>query len=377
MIRIKKITFFIIKSALIIVALLTLVLFLYTVFFYNPSSVEKKTIENQIDEEEKQKLNKLQTQKKISDTTQDKTETKQIQTKPKKIKIKLKDGLFATVGNKAITRSDLVNEIKIILILNNMIYSDDKRNELQKMAAKSIIQRTIKQIEINKNDFLKFNKNDLKNELNKRANQANMDLPKLKEIFIFNGLDFSIIENNIITELLWNSLIYYLYRNRVSVNIDEIEEQLKQSQNKKEFDEFLISEIVIKSVEKDELKSRIEEIKKKIEVEGFESVAMSSSISQTAIKGGDLGWLNENEISKKFKSIIFDTPIGALSKPILLNEGILIFKVRNKRKIIKNIDLEQLKNQLVNSEKTKMLNMYSRSHFDNLKRSISIKYFND
>ena len=104
---------------------------------------------------------------------------------------------------------------------------------------------------------------------------------------------------------------------------------------------------------------------------------MSSSISQTAIKGGDLGWLNENEISKKFKSIIFDTPIGALSEPILLSDGILIFKVRNKRKIIKNIDLEQLKNQLVNNEKTKMLNMYSRSHFDNLKRSISIKYFND
>ena len=149
------------------------------------------------------------------------------------------------------------------------------------------------------------------------------------------------------------------------------------SQNKKEFDEYLISEIIIKPVERDKLESRIEEIKGRITIEGFENVAMSSSISQTAIKGGDLGWVNENKISKKFRSIISSTPVGSLSKPILLNENILIFKVRDKRKIEKSKNLEEVKNQLVNSEKTKMLNMYSRSHYDNVKRLISIKYFNE
>ena len=29
------------------------------------------------------------------------------------------------------------------------------------------------------------------------------------------------------TELLWNSLIFQLYKNRISINSDEIEEQLK------------------------------------------------------------------------------------------------------------------------------------------------------
>ena len=85
-----------------------------------------------------------------------------------------------------------------------------------------------------------------------------------------------------------------------------------------------------------------------MKIEGFESTAMNLSISQTAIKGGDLGWLNENEISKKFRSKIFNTPIGNLSEPILLNEGILIFKIRDKRKIEKKMDLEELKDQLVN-----------------------------
>ena len=289
----------------------------------------------------------------------------------------IKDGLFITVGDRAVTKLDIINEIKIIIILNNMSYSEDKREQLQEMAINSIIKKSIKEIETSKNDFLEFSQNDLNNELNRLANRINMDVETLKNICITNELDFSIITDQIKTELLWNSLIFYLYRDRLSINLNEIDEQLKLNQNKKEFEEFLISEIVVQSVEKDKLKSKIEEIKNQIEIEGFENSAMNLSISQTAEKGGDLGWVNENEISKKFKSKILNTSIGNISEPILLKEGILFFKVRDKRKIKNEINLDELKNQMVNSEKTKILNMYSMSHYDNLRRSVAIKFFDE
>ena len=56
----------------------------------------------------------------------------------------INDSLFMVVGNKPITQSDLVNEIKLILILNNQSYSDDKRERLHKVAVESTIKRTIK-----------------------------------------------------------------------------------------------------------------------------------------------------------------------------------------------------------------------------------------
>ena len=289
----------------------------------------------------------------------------------------INDGLYITVGNKAVTKSDVVDEIKKILILNNVIYSEDKREELHQLAVKSVIKLNVKKIEVERNDFLEFSKNDLNNELTRMANNLDMDLDTLKSVFSSNELDFSIVEDQIKTELLWNSLIFYLYRNRISINLSEIDEQLRLNQNKEEFMEYLISEIVIKAVEKDKLESKIEEIKNKINIEGFESVAMNLSISQTASKGGDLGWVNENVISEKYKSKISKTTVGSLSEPILLNEGILIFKVRDKRKIEKKIDLEELKNQMVSSEKTKILNMYSMTHYDNVRRTISINFFDD
>ena len=77
-----------------------------------------------------------------------------------KANAEINDSLFMTVGNKAITQSDVVNEIKLILILNNETYSDEKRDGLHQAAIKSIINRNIKQIEIDKHEFYDFNEND-------------------------------------------------------------------------------------------------------------------------------------------------------------------------------------------------------------------------
>ena len=291
------------------------------------------------------------------------------------VSAEIKDGIFITVGNKAITKSDIVQEMKLILILNNMSYTVEKKDELERMAVNSTIKRTIKEIEINKYQAFEYSKAELNNELIKLSNNIDMDVETLRNVCISNGLDFKNIVNQIKTELQWNSFIFSMYKNRVSVNLTEIDEQLKISQTKEEFKEYLVSEIIFESVEVGQLETKIDEIKNKIKIDGFEKVAMSLSISQSAVRGGDLGWLNENEISKKFRKEIFSTPIGSISVPIILNEGILIFKVRDKRTVKNEITLEQLKDQLVVSEKTKILNMYSLSHYDNLKRLISINFY--
>ena len=372
MIKIKKIIFFTIKSGLALVALLTLVLFFYAAFFFEPPPVEKKTAENEAVKSEK--LSDIEEEKRLRKEEEQRLKKSQAQ---KKIKVEtsIEDGLYATVGNKAITRSDIINEVKIILILNNKSFSEDERKKLQQIAIKSIIKRSIKKIEIERNNYLEFNKQDLKKELLRLANNINIDVDTLKNIFSSNELDFSILENQIKTDLLWNSLIFQLFKNKISINLGEIDEQLKLIQNKKKIEEYLISEIVIKPVEKDKLESVIEELKNRIKIEGFESVAVSLSISDSATRNGDLGWVNENIISKKLLSAIVNTPVGNISKPIILPDAILIFKIRDKRKIEKNINLEETKNALVNSEKERILNMHSSSHYNNLRRSISIKFF--
>lgn len=287
----------------------------------------------------------------------------------------IKDSLFAAVGNKAITRSDIVNEIKIILILNGQSFSEEDRMRIESSAINSTIKRNIKKIEIEKYESLSFNKTDLDVEIKTLAANLGIDSDTFKNIFTANGLDFSLIIDQLQTELLWNSLIFELYKDSLSININEIDEQLKFFQETGESEEFLISEIIIKSVPQDQVNSKIDEIKNNIKIDGFEKVALNYSISETAIRGGDLGWVNENAISEKFKSIIKNTQVGNISEPIFLPEGILLFKLRDKKKVKEFQNLEEVKNRLINSEKTKILKMHSLSHYDNLRRSVTINYY--
>ena len=287
----------------------------------------------------------------------------------------INDGLFATVGNKAITESDIVKEIKTILILSDQPYSIEKREMLQSVAVRESVKRTIKKIEIEKYNNISYNEADLSKELIFLAEKANADIETLKIKFAQNGITFSDVIENIKIELKWNSLIFQIYKNRLNINLDEVDEQLGNLNDKKDIKEYLISEIIIKPVSNDELDSEINKIKEEIKSYGFEKVAMEKSISDSSIKGGDLGWISQNLISKEFESKIINTPIGEISDPVLLPEGIVFFKVRDKRDLNEIADFEEAKKEIINSEKRKILNMYSLSHYDTLRRTIAINYY--
>ena len=104
-------------------------------------------------------------------------------------------------------------------------------------------------------------------------------------------------------------------------------------------------------------------------------MARELSISESSFKGGDLGWIKENIVSEKVKSILKETSVGNISSPIILENGILIFKLRDKRQIENNLSLEEIKNELINTEKNKILNMHSMTHYDKVRRTISIKFY--
>ena len=91
---------------------------------------------------------------------------------------------------------------------------------------KSIIQRSVKENEIDKYQFYSYNKLDLEKELTRLANGINVDLDTFKNICASNELDFSLIEDNVKIELYWNSLIFELYKNKVTIDPKEIEEKL-------------------------------------------------------------------------------------------------------------------------------------------------------
>ena len=292
-----------------------------------------------------------------------------------KIEAEVNDSIFATVGNKVITRSDILNEIKVILITTGETFTNDRLDFLQASAVKTLIKRNIKEIEISKYPNLQYDKNELRQTLKTLSTSMNIDEDTLENTLVNNELNINTFTNIYKIELLWNKLIFELYKDQISINMNEIDDQLKFYENKEEIDEYFISEIVAPQVAAAKLNDEIKKIKNLIKTDGFESTALRVSISESGKKGGDIGWIKENTIPNDLRSEIKKTKVGGISNAVVLPEGILFFKIKDKRKVENIINLDRIKNELIGNEKAKILNMHSQSHYDKLRRSITIKYY--
>ena len=65
----------------------------------------------------------------------------------------------------------------------------------------------------------------------------------------------------------------------------------------------------------------------------FAVVAAQFSQSQTALEGGELGWLRPNQMDPQVASLIAEMPEGAISNPVRVPGGISIVSLRGKREV--------------------------------------------
>ena len=122
---------------------------------------------------------------------------------------------LASINNKIITNIDLIQEIKIMELLENIkIEKNDHSFVLQKM-----IGNKIKAIEVEKNK-INIPKKSIANQYDflKKNKLKEKKIPKELEKMIMLK-----IENT----YKWNKLISSLYSNKLAINIDEIDEIMK------------------------------------------------------------------------------------------------------------------------------------------------------
>ena len=66
---------------------------------------------------------------------------------------------------------------------------------------------------------------------------------------------------------------------------------------------------------------------------------------------------------------------GDISKPIKKQNTVLFLKIDDKRiSKSENIDISELKNNLINQKKNELFNLYSRSHLSKLQNTSLIEY---
>ena len=285
-----------------------------------------------------------------------------------------KNYIEVKVNNNIITKSDILNEKKLLIGYNKNL-ENLSEDELYFLATDSLIRHIIKKEEISKY----YDANDEYKHLDKFLNEFYLkinikdEIDKIKFLEQAN-LTESEMKDKIVTEALWNEVVYKRYQDKVSIDVENLKQKLqKEIDDLKPTKSYFLSEILYSVVNKDEIIKKNEKILKSIEELGFKNAANIYSISSSAKFGGEIGWIRSSQLSNDVIKKISNLEVNDFTKePMTVPGGFLILKINDikEEKIEVNFD-DELK-KLISFERNRQLNQFSQIYYQKIKKNALI-----
>jgi len=280
--------------------------------------------------------------------------------------------IVLTIEDQIITNHDIYKESEYLKILNpnlNQIAND----QVHEIAKNSLINEIIKKNEIKK--VLNFDQESvyLNDYIKDFYTKLNFENEKELKNYLISISNYSLnqIKEKIKTEVMWNELIYLKYNDQVNINKSKLLRRIEDLKDKTR-KEFKLSEIVFKNKKNNELNLEINKIKSSINEIGFKNTANIYSISESAKLGGDIGWINENNLSEKIFNKIVNLQKNEVSDVIQIGNNYLLLKIDDIRLINVPINQEEELKKMTIFETNKQLNQFSKIFFDKAKINYTI-----
>jgi len=283
----------------------------------------------------------------------------------------IKNDIVLKVGNQIITEYDIKNKILTTLFLNKKEFIQENIDELKRVSLELLVLNKLKKIELSKYNI----QSDQKQIRSYLEIISSSNVENLKNEFKSNNLDYNLFIEEVETEFGWQKLIYQTYSDKIKIDEEKIDKEIKLKIKNPTQDEIKLSEIEILSINELEDKNNIDKIKNNISIEGFEKTASKFSMSSSAIDKGNIGWINSNQLSEKIYDEVKKIKVGEITAPIKYQDTILILKLIDKRKS-SNITLDkvELKKNLIEKKKNELFNLNYRIILYKKKNKTFIQY---
>ena len=278
--------------------------------------------------------------------------------------------IVSKIEDQIITNVDIENEYRYLVSLNSN-YQKLEKNKIYNFAKASLIREKIKEIELKK--YFQLGVQD--NFLNDRIGELYTNLGFLnseefqKHLSKFD-LKIEDVAKKIEIELKWNKLVYDKYKDKIIIKENDLRKKIiEESKNKNVYN---LSELIFSSKTEEENKKKIEEIIKSINDIGFENSVLIFSSSESRKNSGNLGWINEFSLSNSILKEIKQINISEITKPIKIQNSILILKLNDKKKTDVSMNIDEELRALIKFETNKQLNIFSSIYFEKTKNKLNI-----
>ena len=276
------------------------------------------------------------------------------------------------VNDQIITNIDIEKESRYLIALNSQLKKLDQKKILG-ISKESALREKIKEIEL-----LKFFDLEAKNPQIERYVEnfylklklTNKD--ELRNLLNSYGLSMEYLEKKINIELTWSQLIYDKYKDQVNIDVNRLKKQISKNKKASKKKIYLLSEIIFETDSQKNLDNKVKNINESIKEIGFKNTANIYSISNTAKFGGEIGWIEEEKLSKKIMQELKKRNINEITLPFQTGGSFMILKIDNIKYEEKITDKEVQLKKIIQFQTDKQLERFSKIYYNKLKINTSI-----
>ena len=283
--------------------------------------------------------------------------------------------IIMKINNQIVTSYDIEKESNYLLALNPRL-NEINKNDLLKLAKKSMVKEMIRKSEILK--YKEINLDNPRNENILRNIMLNLDFSnQLQFESYLNDFDISIadLRKKIGIENEWKNLVYSKYSTSIKIDKENLINQIERL-SKEEFSiEYNLSEIVFIKNQNISLKDQSKKILESIEINGFENTANLYSISDSSKVGGKIGWVKKNNLSLEINNELENLKVNSYSDPIKIDNNYLILMINDIKEITVKVDKQKELDKMIMIETSKQLDKFSNIFYNKIKLNSVIREF--
>ena len=244
------------------------------------------------------------------------------------------ESILAIVNGDVISRSDVDNRGRLFGLSTGLNVTPDTLVRLRPQILKQLIDERLRLQEVQRRKIVVSDKEiaDAIAEIEQRNGMPN---GLLRAKLQADGVGYRTLIDQIRVQIGWGRVVRQELGSRAQVSDADVADRVRIQKEQTGQTEYRLSEIFVpiddptKAPEAQKFADTV--IGQLRAGAPFPVVAAQFSQSQTALQGGDEGWMRPNQLDPEVAGVVAQMPVGAVSNPVRVAGGISIVSLRDKR----------------------------------------------
>ena len=244
--------------------------------------------------------------------------------------------IVAVVSGDVITSGDVENRARLFALSTGLPTSNEVIDRLKTQIANQLVDEKLRLQEAQLRKIVIPDK-QIAAAIHDIEQRNGMPEGALRQKLATLGVSLRTLIDQIRVQLAWTQVLRKQLADKINVSDTEIDEQMRLHERQLGKPEYRVGEIFIPVDDP----ANIADAQRFAETvigelragAAFSAVAAQFSQTQTALEGGELGWVQPDRLDPQVARLIVEMPVGAVSNPVKVPGGFDIVTLQGKRSV--------------------------------------------